>query len=942
MARDPALSFRGALKILGKDEPAWLKPLDRALGGAILATGLINPLPQVWGWVDQKNEATSLLHDAVTWATNRITDTGGLRRHELVVAAHTTIVLTAFFNAARDAIGDLDITDAEKVAIAGHPRAGRSFVKDLYDTPVPTPSAIAGFTAVRADLGRWAGMMANSLRDFLSGLSVGIPNVPPLATSTVAEYRSLYLQLQTEVPEFAIWADNTAHDATHHALDRVEHLLTRGPGMVQRDAQATVAAVNTAELDRPVLDVNTEGYGVGAVMPTIDRIFISPHYKVGDEERTDLEWMLARHFTTADATTHPLVLLGHPGAGKSLLTKVLAARLSRTGYTAVRVPLRSVNANASIPEQIGQALKAQTNGAVTWPRLAAESTDELRVVLLDGLDELLQATGQDRQDYLHNVVEFQRVEALVNRPVAVVVTSRTVAADRVTIPDHCPVVTISDFTDDQVADWILRWNETNAGGPARPLPVAVARSQSEIARQPLLLLMLALYFADPDVELRTDLSTAELYRRLLRTYAEREVAKHGALRPEAREQEITALLRRLAIAALGMFNRGRQSITEAELTADLLALEENPVSGERLLGEFFFVHTAQAVSTSAQRSYEFLHLTFAEYLVANFVVDVLADKTTPTDDDLLFALLSHEPLSIQQPILFFLDERLAGHPELVGKLDALVDKLASRPQSRYFTTYLGVRRHQIKATAAYSANLVLLRTRTGKPIPLSKPPWATCWGEQVSLWEAGLTTIALMSVLDRLRRKGNRIQSGLLGLETRAHAGIQADVLRGDEDSAAQRLMGVLVASGNVELLGPFERMIRNAPDRTITLLEALPVEGWPDPALPPPPKDHYWDGLADRAWALLCTKPGRWQKGWARHLASWAFSVKSGAVPLRLAVAAYRHAEVLDLLADGDHWPSEAAAVMDLARKRHRKRDHGVDEDLSAALEGLVTDLAP
>ena len=112
--------------------------------------------------------------------------------------------------------------------------------------------------------------------------------------------------------------------------------------------------------------------------------------------------MLAGYVTAPDATRLPLLLLGHPGAGKSLLTKVLAARLPTSAYTVVRVPLRWVGANVPVRDQIEQALDQATNGRVEkWWRLADQSEGTVRVVLLDGLDELLQATRNDRSGYLH-------------------------------------------------------------------------------------------------------------------------------------------------------------------------------------------------------------------------------------------------------------------------------------------------------------------------------------------------------------------------------------------------------------------------------------------------------------------------------------------------------------------------------------------------------------
>ena len=93
MAREPAITFRGALRILGHYDRPWLDRLDRLLGGVILATGAIPAVGVVWGWVDQKNEATGLLRRALDAASDRLARTGGLARYELVVAAHTTVFI---------------------------------------------------------------------------------------------------------------------------------------------------------------------------------------------------------------------------------------------------------------------------------------------------------------------------------------------------------------------------------------------------------------------------------------------------------------------------------------------------------------------------------------------------------------------------------------------------------------------------------------------------------------------------------------------------------------------------------------------------------------------------------------------------------------------------------------------------------------------------------
>ncbi|GAA3204234.1 hypothetical protein GCM10020216_003500 [Nonomuraea helvata] len=111
MRREPSLTYRGALAILGRHDRPRIARLDKLLGGVILTAGAVAlggtalaPLAvfaAVWGWVDQKNEAISLLRAALDSATDRLMKTSGYERHQLICAAHTTIVMAAFFEQSR-------------------------------------------------------------------------------------------------------------------------------------------------------------------------------------------------------------------------------------------------------------------------------------------------------------------------------------------------------------------------------------------------------------------------------------------------------------------------------------------------------------------------------------------------------------------------------------------------------------------------------------------------------------------------------------------------------------------------------------------------------------------------------------------------------------------------------------------------------------------------
>lgn len=837
MRRHPPISFRGALQILGSHEHPWLQRLDSLCGGLILSAGLAPveaSVSAMWGWVDQKNEAAGLLRTALGTVSDRILDTGGLQRHELVVAAHTALVMSSLFDALAesplgDALAEAEVSDREKLLLAGvRQELADETVKALYTLEVPAPSAAAGFHATAIDVFEWALGQARVVAHFVEGIvlddfdggtddgngpvvdGLGPEHRPTnrfgrdiygvVAEGTKARYEAAYLELAGRVPEFRVWADLVEHGATQTALTRMQQLLSATVAAIpsHRDLLAVVRQVNQAVLRQPVLDIESDGYGDGTTFPSLEDLFVDPRCKITigaslgallsgvissteREKAEDVGVVLARHFSSAQATTLPLLLLGHPGAGKSLLTKVIAARLPDLGYTVVRVPLRHVEANATVPVQIQEALDAATHNRVPWPDLVEQSADRIRVVLLDGLDELLQAGTGDRADYLHRIVEFQRTEAALGYPVAVVVTARTLVVDRISLPAAMPVAKLEDFDHTAIREWVRRWNVAQTAPGSAAMTAAVAHSHPQLAAQPLLLLLLTLYYTSRDrTGEATTLSSTHLYQRLVADYAQREATKKAGRRLHGDELDdaIETQLRALSIAALGMFNRGRQDITEADLTADLTALEGQTSAGERVLGEFFFIHAPEARETSTvRRSYEFLHATFGEYLVAAHVIDVLRDtaesalgrrKRHEPDDNLLRALLSHQPLAIQSPVLQFADDLLVDlQPEELdwarATLDTLVAGYSRGGASHRFVDYRPLTPDALRAMACYTANLVLLRIRqplgdTGVPLARLFPNALDslhAWRGVVDLWRAGLDEQgyhAILSAVDLVDR----------------------------------------------------------------------------------------------------------------------------------------------------------------------------------------------
>lgn len=80
-------------------------------------------------------------------------------------------------------------------------------------------------------------------------------------------------------------------------------------------------------------------------------------------------------------------------------------------FTAVRVPLREVNADAGIVFQIEEAIRQITNISVdSWAKLSGAFKNNPPLVILDGYDELLQASGKVFASYLKDVQYFQKMK----------------------------------------------------------------------------------------------------------------------------------------------------------------------------------------------------------------------------------------------------------------------------------------------------------------------------------------------------------------------------------------------------------------------------------------------------------------------------------------------------------------------------------------------------
>ncbi|MDS1268877.1 hypothetical protein RIF23_01060 [Lipingzhangella sp. LS1_29] len=833
------LTFTDALRILGKHDSATLDFVEKLTAGGLEALGVasLGGLRELV--LTQGRKQLTAIHEKIT----------GISRHDRtqrIAAAHRIIVTTALFEALDEvltapdiplAAADLELSSQEQAHIL------TAMLGSGEDLP---PWPLGGVRDMAQQL--WGtGTRIEPLRRFIRGLAAHEQldqtqrarlwhRLDRLPEHAERRYLEAFHRLATEVPEFGLWAQHAEHHATHDRLGQVHGALSDverrlgelSPGGRAGRYASELAALYRRGLERPVL--SSTHTPTGFTMPSLATAYLTPrarfawvttdspqphldHWWQDQPEEVDLQRQLTHWLTHPLATERPLVILGHPGSGKSKLTEVLAARLPATDYLPIRVQLRSVPAEAPLRRQVEHALSETLHTDVSLRDLLDGSGTALPVVLLDGLDELLQATGVKRSDYLEQVQAFQEDQEAFGQPVAVLVTTRTVVADRLRFPERTVLARLEPFDTPRISRLRELWTEANtrvlAERDLHALPLDTLLEYRELAEQPLLLLMLLLYDADDNALQRpgSALSRAQLYERLLASFARREVNKHDPGMSDADLDEATeSEMRRLEVTALAMFARRRQSVTAEELGTDLAVLAPLATAGtsdtgmrqqlsaaERMLGRFFFVHESRARQDTDRQVFEFLHATFGEYLVARLVVaeleELLHEHTharrrrhaRPLDDGRFYAVTSFAVTAGRGELLEFLTEllrqRITEEPELAREYrELLIELFRDAPYPRPNRSHTGYEPRRVPVVArqaVHTANLVVLLTLVTEEATGIDPDAATphtditelmpddaspleAWTSEANLWRGCLADeewYGLMTVV-RVRHLG--------------------------------------------------------------------------------------------------------------------------------------------------------------------------------------------
>ncbi|MGH3925752.1 MAG: NACHT domain-containing protein, partial [Pseudonocardiaceae bacterium] len=410
MAR--GLSYADAVRLLGGRENRTVAALDRLAGGLLLVASAAGAGFAV-SLFDPKSELARLSGDLVSGLAERLRGVSRLGRSERLAAAHAVIVLTAYFESLREIslpfdVKELKLSGAEQVAVATGGAAGSARLRTLADAllraDVPMLAAQRPFELTLETLNGFYQHLSGGVCGFVTGLVLWdrlndtrrerfrdtvCRDVPARA---VARYEELFRRLATDFPEIALWANLVDHQATRAEIRQVsiglagveKVLAAISSGRAPDERRLALARAYQSALHRPILasgEVPAE-----LRIPLLAEAYVNPGFRTAQVQkiewlaeeqwwneqpiRDDLEGFLLGHLTAPHATEAPLLVLGQPGSGKSVLTQMLAARLPPSEFLALRVVLREAPVEADLQAQIEHAIRAATGESMSWPDLA--------------------------------------------------------------------------------------------------------------------------------------------------------------------------------------------------------------------------------------------------------------------------------------------------------------------------------------------------------------------------------------------------------------------------------------------------------------------------------------------------------------------------------------------------------------------------------------------
>ncbi|WNF15958.1 pentapeptide repeat-containing protein [Microcystis aeruginosa NRERC-214] len=345
------------------------------------------------------------------------------------------------------------------------------------------------------------------------------------------------------------------------------------------------------------------------------------------------------------------LLTGGPGSGKSSFCKVFAAQQAGLEKQVLYIPLHRLSFSTDLVTAVKTFV--QHDGFLPENPLEPRDQDLKLLIIFDGLDEL-SMQGKIAQEVAQNFVNEVRDQVKSfnqnKTRLQVLISGRDVVvqSNKNNFKKPQQIITIlpywvdksDDFSDvdnllkvDQRHQWWQQYGQAKGKNYAQLPPELSGKNLQEITAQPLLNYLIALTFERGEVQFSQETNLNNIYENLLKAVYERGYEKnspgHRAIEGIT-EKDFVLILMEIALSC--WHGNGRTTtVIEIEEHCENNGLKnllknfqdsfqsDSQGSITRLLTAFYFRESGDL--RGSEKTFEFTHKSFGEYLTARRIVD---------------------------------------------------------------------------------------------------------------------------------------------------------------------------------------------------------------------------------------------------------------------------------------------------------------------------------
>jgi len=345
------------------------------------------------------------------------------------------------------------------------------------------------------------------------------------------------------------------------------------------------------------------------------------------------------------------LLTGGPGSGKSSFCKVFAAQQARLEKQVLYIPLHRLSFSTDLVTAVKTFV--QHDGFLPENPLEPRDQDLRLLIIFDGLDEL-SMQGKIAQEVAQNFINEVREQVKSfnqnKTRLQVLISGRDVVvqSNKNNFKKPQQIITIlpylvdksDDFSDvdnllkvDQRHQWWRQYGQAKGKNYAQLPPELSGKNLQEITAQPLLNYLIALTFERGEVQFSQETNLNNIYENLLKAVYERGYEKnspgHRAIEGIT-EKDFVLILMEIALSC--WHGNGRTTtVREIEEHCENNGLKnllknfqdsfqsDSQGSITRLLTAFYFRESGDL--RGSEKTFEFTHKSFGEYLTARRIVD---------------------------------------------------------------------------------------------------------------------------------------------------------------------------------------------------------------------------------------------------------------------------------------------------------------------------------